>query len=420
MAALLFYWFFDASHLHNFGKHPFPQGAKKKTTKFLYFAPTQNPPAMKILHFSDTHLGYHDLDKLSSGGVNLREQDIYDAFRRVIDIAIARRPDVVIHSGDFFHRPSPANRPMIVALQELERLSDAGIPIVIIAGNHETPRTIYTSPILQALRSIKGVHPIFQQKYEQVSFGDLVVHGLPHINDGKLLLGEMDKIAPVAEKFNIIMLHTSIGKEYLMEEYGELLYPKERMSTLDRFDYVALGHWHNFQQVPKLRNAWYAGSTERMSDTEAGKDKGYCWLELKKGELCPPQFNAITTRTWHRVEVKDCYKKDIQEIEQELFAFAKCHTIAESLISVYLYSIHTTQSVQLPHRRFQDIFENATHVQVKRIFKSDDLHSLQITTPTESLERQMADFAKQEYKDPAFAKIINEKLHKYFDLFENS
>ena len=107
---------------------------------------------MKILHFSDSHLGYHELDKLSPSGINLREQDAYDSLQKVIDIAIELQPDLVIHSGDFFHRPSPANRPMIFGLEQLSRLSKANIPIVVIAGNHETTKTKVLKPILDTLR----------------------------------------------------------------------------------------------------------------------------------------------------------------------------------------------------------------------------------------------------------------------------
>ncbi|MEK6893668.1 MAG: hypothetical protein AABX07_05710 [Nanoarchaeota archaeon] len=40
---------------------------------------------MKILHFSDTRLGYSGGIKLdSTSGVNLREKDVYDAFNHVL------------------------------------------------------------------------------------------------------------------------------------------------------------------------------------------------------------------------------------------------------------------------------------------------------------------------------------------------
>ncbi len=373
---------------------------------------------MTILHFSDTHLGYNELDRVTGSGVNLREQDFYDSFTQVIDEAIERRPDVVVHSGDFFHRPSPANRPMIVALEQLQRLSNEGIPIVIIAGNHETPRTIYTSPILQALRTIKGVYPIFNQCYEQIELGELVVHGLPHINDGKVLLEEMDKMKAIPEKLNIMMLHTSIGKEYLMEEYGEQLYPKERMDVLNEFDYVSLGHWHNFQKVSKLTNGWYSGSTERMSDTEAGKEKGYCMLELEKGKVCPPEFVPIKTRNWFRLDVKDCHQKEVETIEEELVTFAKNNVLTDGLLSLYFHDIKVTQSIMLSNRKLYELMPDAIHIQVKRKFM-DEFNQFEYQQQDfESLEKQMTSFIKEEFTDEETATTIAGKAQHYFDLYE--
>lgn len=109
---------------------------------------------MKIFHFSDTHLGYYNYDKVTEKGVNAREQDFYDAFVFVIKQILERKPDLVIHSGDFFHKPSPTNRAMTFALEQLRILSKANIPIVIIWGNHSTPKTIYTSPILKAFGTV--------------------------------------------------------------------------------------------------------------------------------------------------------------------------------------------------------------------------------------------------------------------------
>ncbi|MFT4664021.1 MAG: exonuclease SbcD [Polaribacter sp.] len=373
---------------------------------------------MTILHFSDTHLGYNELDRVTANGVNLREQDFYDSFTQVIDEAIERRPDVVIHSGDFFHRPSPANRPMIVALEQVQRLSNEGIPIVIIAGNHETPRTIYTSPILQAFRAIKGVYPIFNQSYEQIEIGDLFVHGLPHINDGKVLLEEMDRMKAVPGKLNIMMLHTSIGKEYLMEEYGEQLYPKERMDVLNEFDYVALGHWHNFQKVSKLTNGWYSGSTERMSDTEAGKEKGYCMLNLEKGKVCPPEFIPIKTRNWFRLDIKDCHEKEVEAIEEELVAYTENNVLTEGLLNLYLHDIKTTQSIILSNRKVYELMPEAVHIQVKRTFMTELNQFDYQQQEHESLEKQMTSFISEEFPDEATANTIAEKAQEYFDLYE--
>ena len=103
---------------------------------------------MKIIHFSDTHLGFSDLDVTNANGVNQREADFYEAFKDVIEAIILQMPDYVIHTGDLFHRASPSNRAITFVLTQLKRLEKLHIPLIIIAGNHSTPRTTTSSPIL--------------------------------------------------------------------------------------------------------------------------------------------------------------------------------------------------------------------------------------------------------------------------------
>ncbi|MFK8103806.1 MAG: exonuclease SbcCD subunit D [Saprospiraceae bacterium] len=373
---------------------------------------------MKILHFSDTHLGYNELDKVGSNGVNLREQDFYDAFSYVIDQALILRPDLIIHSGDFFHRPSPPNRPKIFALEQLSRLSSAKIPILIIAGNHETPKTIYTSPILRAFNTIDGVWAIHGQAYEQFEFGELVVHGLPHINDDKVQLSEMEKIKPVDGKFNIILLHTSIGKRFIMEEYGEKLYPPERMELLNQFNYVALGHWHNFQKVSKLDAGWYCGSTERMSDTEAGIDKGFCTFELEKDKVVVPDFHVIPTRNWLQLTIENCHEKTVDDIEDLLEDFAKSNPIKDAIVTLQLLKVKSSQSITLTNRKIKTIFQTAIQVLIKRQFSDDVLQNPGIAQKTERLDTLMKDFILTNIEEKSQAAALVEAAQKYINLYE--
>ena len=66
---------------------------------------------MRIAHLSDTHLGHMRYGKVvPETGINQREQDVYDAFERVVDGILADEPDIVVHTGDLFDSPRPANR----------------------------------------------------------------------------------------------------------------------------------------------------------------------------------------------------------------------------------------------------------------------------------------------------------------------
>ena len=372
---------------------------------------------MKILHFSDTHLGYNELDKTHTNRMNIREQDFYDSFIYVIDKILEIKPDVVVHAGDFFHRPSPPNRPITVALQQLTRLSDADIPIVIIAGNHETPRSIYTAPILKAFNTIPNVYAIFGQEYETHEFGELVVHGLPHVNNPKALEAELDKIKPVKNKFNIIMMHTAFDA-YMTDEYGQQVFPEERLKMLNEFDYVALGHIHNFQKVKGLETAWYSGSTERTSVSQIF-EKVFCTLDLEKGKAAEPTTHAIPTRTWLRFDIKKCEDKKVAEIEAELLAEANKNKLEGALVFIEFQNIAPMQAVTLSNRRVHELLPDCLEIQIKRTTESAAEKGHFSDFRVESLNDLISDYIKTEVDDEGKAETLIDKAKHYIDLYES-
>ena len=115
---------------------------------------------MKILHIADTHLGYSAYRKVTEDGINQREIDAYNAFKEFVDYSIKTKPDLIIHAGDLFDSVRPNNRAITFALDQIIRLSDAKIPCVIIAGNHEHPKLKETGHILNIFDHIQNIYPI--------------------------------------------------------------------------------------------------------------------------------------------------------------------------------------------------------------------------------------------------------------------
>ncbi len=372
---------------------------------------------MRLLHFSDTHLGYQAFDVVhEQTGVNAREQDIYDAFERVIDRAVEERPAIVVHSGDFFHRPSPSNRALTHGLEQLRRLSDAGIPVVLIAGNHETPRTLYNSPILRALRTISGVYPIFGNQWETFPFDGVAVHGVPHINDDYLLRRELERMEALSGCFNLLLLHTSLGKRFLMEEYGEQTFPADMEERLLAFQYLALGHWHNAQKVSAHPNAWYAGSTERLSDTEIGVEKGFLWIDIHSETAAEVTFEAIPTRPWLKCEVNKCHERSVEDILWYLADFAHKNDTREAILSVALNDIRPEQSIELSQMRLKEVFPEAFQLLVRRRTYVV-LHADTSWEPhhCERLEDIFADYVRRQLApDPVLAEQLLQKAKRYF------
>src|SRR5476649_1665700 len=106
---------------------------------------------MRLVHLSDLHLGYRQYQRLTPGGINQREADVAATFRVSIDRVIALAPDLVVIAGDIFHTVRPTNQAILHAFMQFSRLVRAlpDADVVLVAGNHDTPRSAEMGGILQ-------------------------------------------------------------------------------------------------------------------------------------------------------------------------------------------------------------------------------------------------------------------------------
>lgn len=268
---------------------------------------------MRLLHLSDTHLGKAAYHKVTPEGLNQREEDVLGAFTRVVDKALELRPDVVVHSGDLFDAVRPSNRTLAQGVAQLLRLARAGIPVVLIAGNHETPRLRETGSAFRFFEFFDGLTPVYK-KPEVVRVGDLAIHAVPQAANESEVRRWLEDAHPLPEaRFNVLTAHVGVSgvKAFAMGEFNEHVVPT---SALDpAFDYVALGHYHGMTQV--AGNAWYAGSTERMSFGEAGQDKGFLLADLAGKQVA---FHPIATRPMRDLAVIDADGLDAPAVQKAL------------------------------------------------------------------------------------------------------
>ncbi len=358
-------------------------------------------------------MGFSDLDVINQDGINSREADFYKAFSDVIDAIIKIKPNYIIHTGDLFHRASPSNRAITFALKEFKRLEHLKIPLIIIAGNHSTPKTHSSSPILEALSTIDNIYPIFLQKYEAVEFEDIIFHALPHINDERLIEQELDNIEQNISnsKKNILMMHSSVGAYYLMHEFGEWVYPKNREYLFEKMDYVALGHWHGFGAVGKHSNVYYSGSTERTSSSDKRDDKGYVIVELDK-EL---------KVSHHRIDLRKSltFNIDASNYKEELEALDK-GDIKGALVEVVIKNLDSSLSIDIKNSDIQDYFQDALYVKVKREFKQNSSELIDENIESISLEGHFIAHIQGSIKDRVEQTRLIDKTKELFAYIQES
>ncbi|HVO34633.1 MAG TPA: exonuclease SbcCD subunit D [Gemmatimonadales bacterium] len=235
---------------------------------------------MRIAHLADMHLGFRQFQRLDASGVNQREADVAAAFRRAVDTVIDQRPDAVVLAGDLFHSVRPTNRAIIEAFTGLRRLREAlpAAPVVLIAGNHDTPRSVEAGSILKLMGTL-GVD-VVDDAPRRLDYPDLglSVLALPHAS----LLGARATDAWRRDdrfRHNVLVLHPEVPGLFPegVTDYGGARVELAEL-TAGGFDYVALGHYHIVSEVAP--HVWYSGSLEYTSHNIWGE-----WREERRRGL---------------------------------------------------------------------------------------------------------------------------------------
>ncbi len=254
-------------------------------------AVSEKKPNLRICHMADVHLGYRRYNKLTKAGINQRETDVNLAFQEAIGRIISLKPDVTIIAGDLFHAVRPSNANVTFCFRQLRRLArETGAPVVVIAGNHETPRRTDTGSVLQLFSEIEGVY-VAESGFEVFSFRerDLAITCLPHaalLEREKLSLRADDRFT-----YNVLVVHAQVNERWISDFGGVEL--ELKALAPHEWDYIALGHVH-VQRVVGL-NAAYSGAVEHTSAniwSEASELKGFLEVMLPSGKRT---FHPLTS-----------------------------------------------------------------------------------------------------------------------------
>jgi DNA repair exonuclease SbcCD nuclease subunit len=248
---------------------------------------------MRLVHLSDLHLGYRQFQRQTAAGINQREADIATVFRGVIDRVIALAPDVVVLAGDIVHNVRPPNPAILHAWDQFARLTQAlpGTIVVMVAGNHDSPRSAETGCILRLFTPL-GIH-VVDGVAQRLAFPDrdLSILAVPDTGVPQKVALDPD---PSASR-NVLVLHGEVAgvlpaSAANAERTAVEITPEELGAA--RWTYVALGHYHVFRQVAP--NAYYSGSLDytsanpwgELAEEKAAKlpGKGFLEYDLATGK----------------------------------------------------------------------------------------------------------------------------------------
>jgi len=331
---------------------------------------------MKIIHLSDTHLGYRQFHKIDPDtDVNQREQDVYDAFDSAINKIIELEPDLVLHAGDLFDTVRPSNRAVNQATYQFARLSREEIPTVVIAGNHDTPKMATTGTIMQSLDQLPGIHAVTSDPakpeggYRTVELGNLAVHAVADAPVSEQLVERLQAVQPSSQAdWNILVLHAGVRvlqNQVYSGEFNEHYVSTELLESLG-MDYVALGHYHKRMSVGERITAHYSGATERFSFNEAGYQPGF--LELNLDEEIDITEHTVETRPFVRIDEIDAANSSVAELIEKIENQWPEHVDREeTLFSLTVTNLDSTTRALLEEQFLQEFQEDMFESEIRLV-----------------------------------------------------
>lgn len=265
---------------------------------------------MRFIHTSDWHLG-----KV------LRQQPLLEdqqhALEQLYGVLKETQPDALVIAGDIYDRSVPPADAVRVLDDFLARVClDLALPVVMIAGNHDSPDRIGFGARLLASRRICIAGPMtadLPMLTLEDAHGPVVFHPLPYADPATVQLAhsyEEPRSHQRAMQALVAQAHArtpagarSVCVAHAFVQGGSESESERPLSVggsglveptvFDGFDYVALGHLHRPQEAGRAA-VRYSGSLLKYSFSEAEHSKGVDLVDMAADGSVVVQHVPIT------------------------------------------------------------------------------------------------------------------------------
>jgi exonuclease SbcD len=195
---------------------------------------------MKLVHAADIHLDspMHGLTAYDTAPVDELRLATRAALRGLVDLCLDEQADALLIGGDLYDGDWHDYATGAQFVREAQRLREAGIPVVVVTGNHDA-----ASRITKALRLPDGVHVLPVDAPGTVRFEELglAVHGQGYATAAVTEDLSRAYPAPLSGLVNVGLLHTSADGRFDHAPYAPCRV--DRLAA-HGYDFWGLGHVH--------------------------------------------------------------------------------------------------------------------------------------------------------------------------------
>ena len=272
---------------------------------------------MRFLHAADVHLDspLRGLERYEGAPVEEIRGATRRAFENLVALAIEESVDFVLLAGDIYDGDWRDYNTGLFLTGQMGRLNDHGIPVFLIAGNHDA-----ASQITKALRPPRNLSVFATHAPETWVLEHLgvAIHGQGF--PSRAVTDDLSRAYPQGDPalFNIGLLHTSLDGRPGHEPYAPC--------TLDGlkakgYQYWALGHVHRRELIAADPYILYPGNIQGRHIRETGP-KGCTLVRVEEGEVVEIEARALDVVRWAicPVDVTDVRSLDpiLPLVEQSL------------------------------------------------------------------------------------------------------
>lgn len=343
--------------------------------------------AVRVMHFADTHFGVELYGRLDPDtGLNTRLKDFKRSLLKAVDLALEAKVDLAVFAGDAYKTRDPRQTDQREFADCIRRLTTNGVPVVMIAGNHDMPAVRGRANAVEIYHTL-GVDNVYvlrkpESLLVETRAGTVRVAAMPYLIKGysiardefmnktldetRLLLEQkyVDYIEMLAEEVRdandtiptILLGHFWANGAKLstwQEGYFTIGEPKVAVSSLTNpaFDYVALGHIHKHQDLNRdgQPHVVYSGSPDRIDFGEKDERKGFVLADVYKGGADYKFIPVDEGRALLEIEVDASGEDPTEQILTEV----KRHSLRNNIVKL-TYKI---EQAKLPLVREREIRE---------------------------------------------------------------
>ncbi len=286
---------------------------------------------LRILHFADAHI-----DMAAQGrrdpqtGLPLRMLDFLKALDTIVDTAIEERVDLVLFAGDAYKDRSPQPTFQREWGRRIMRLSRAGIPTLLLVGNHDISPAAGRANAMQEYETLEvpnvrllgkpgflGPDDLFGLPLQLIALpwvsrsGMMANLGLTGLETAQIYTEMETRLTELVQGYIddadpslplMMAAHGSVqgavyGGERSVQLGSDLVLPGAMVKDT-RLCYVALGHIHKAQDVNKGLQppVIYPGSIERVDFGEVDDEKYFVIANVEKGQDTQVEWRRLDGR----------------------------------------------------------------------------------------------------------------------------